>query len=166
MVAGLDRRNRSQLIDSWRLTIRHPAATVRSHAKPMNVLSATISWVIGGTAATQAVLLLWGGPDRFSSPGLAVLRQFPGGYLFWAAAAATVAALVLGGMATKNYWLKGAGLILACSWSGGFAVCVALAAPGSPVAGLTGISTYARDSIICMLMIFVDARHPDAAPTV
>jgi hypothetical protein len=61
--------------------------------------------------------LIWGGPDRFTSPGFAVARLMPGGCYTWGAAIALFGAVTLIGIAAG--WVRRvvlSGLFLQGAW--------------------------------------------------
>lgn len=120
---------------------------------------ATYEWYANCTVYLATVLalilgasILLGGPRRFSSPGLAVARMAPGGYITWGCVLLTLGLVMLVGIALD--WqapLIMCGFIGMSSWYGFFALTLAISASRDPNVAFTGVCTYSALSAMCVL---------------
>jgi hypothetical protein len=120
---------------------------------------ATYEWYANCTVWLSAILavilgasILIGGPRRFSSPGLAVARMAPGGYITWGCVLLTLGLVMAVGISLE--WraaLIMCGFIGMAAWYGFFALTQAISAARDPSVAFTGVCTYSALATLCVL---------------
>lgn len=135
-----------------------PFELMRTRARPANILSRTITWVIGICALGQGCMMFWGGERRFAGPGYTVVRQVMDAN-HWGAFILAGGILVCTGSATRTYWVKALGMFVASLWAFAFCVGSIWTITVVPNSGVTGVCTYLGAGIVTALMAFVDERR-------
>jgi hypothetical protein len=108
------------------------------------------SRILGGFGVGLGLVIILGGPDRFTAPSLAVARQVPGQQYTWGAVAAAAGIAILVGGIRRAWTVLLAGTVALALWCTFFAVSVALAALIDPHAPFTGVVTYGTLALIAI----------------
>lgn len=120
-----------------------------------NAARATI-WVVGMSAGIlQGLLILLGGPERWTSPTLLVLAEFPGGPDAWGAFAWGFGLAIVGGSWARLFYLKALGLVGLSIWCFAFAT-GAFKAALYDGGGTTAGPAYLCLCVVCAILITLD----------
>lgn len=132
---------------------------------PATILARLTIWMWGAYAIWQGQGIIWDGPERFSGPSFAVLREAPYPTLVWGWSLTVSGALMLLGSILQSlrkdmragFILKGVGCVGVAVWSVVLAVGAlqARALPGTPG---TGGRTYIAVAIAVLILVLVDER--------
>ncbi len=99
--------------------------------------------ILGAFACIQGLNIILGGKDRWTGQGYAVALLLPGAPPSWGVILLATGLISIMGSVIKKNTVAMAGLYLSAIWSAFFSLSFAIASVEYPLAGTTGIWTYA-----------------------
>lgn len=106
---------------------------------------------LGFTAIVLGLVILAGGPQRFSGSGFAVARIVPGGAYTWGGIITGCGFAVI--LASLSWHRKAIALalLIAAAWNAAFASFIAVAAASNPATSMTGVVIYGSYAVMCLI---------------